>query len=140
LTNSSENGVPTAASNVLLDSSAVLALVLQEPGADTVLAAVDRGASIGAVNLSEVISRLVRDQWTDAEIREAIEPLTIPVISVDESIAWQAGLLSRETARLGLSLGDRYCLALGRNLGLPVMTADRVWAELDVGVEVVVCR
>ena len=44
------------------------------------------------------------------------------------------------TRHAGLSLGDRACLALGDRLGCPVVTADRVWASLDVGVAIVVIR
>jgi PIN domain nuclease of toxin-antitoxin system len=54
--------------------------------------------------------------------------------------AWRAGLLRRMTRGLGLSFGDRACLALGQRLGLPVLTADRLWASLDLDVEVILCR
>jgi PIN domain nuclease of toxin-antitoxin system len=139
-TNSFENGAPIAGSSFVLDSSALLALILEEPGGDVVMAAVRDNASISAVNLSEVVTRLVRQNWTEAEIRESIGRFELRVDETPELVAWDAGLMSRVTSAFGLSLGDRYCLALARHLGLPVLTADRVWSQLDLGVEVVVCR
>jgi PIN domain nuclease of toxin-antitoxin system len=74
-------------------------------------------------------------------IREFIEQLNIKVVSVDKEQAIVAGLLRPETKALGLSLGDRMCLALGLQLQQPVITTDRQWDKLRVeGVEVRVVR
>jgi ribonuclease VapC len=62
------------------------------------------------------------------------------VIDFDRALAMRAGLMRRATRAQGLSLGDRACLALAERLALPVLTADRVWADLDLGIEVVLIR
>ena len=124
---------------VVLDSSAILARVLGERGQEIVEAVVD-GASVSAVNLTEVVQRMIDLGADDVGVAETLLALTCQVLVFDEELALQAGLLRRTTRSKGLSLGDRACLALGKRLGLPVYTADRAWAELDLGVEVVLIR
>ena len=124
---------------VVLDSSAILARVLGERGQEIVEAVVD-GASVSAVNLTEVVQRMIDLGADDVGVAETLLALTCQVLMFDEELALQAGLLRRTTRAKGLSLGDRACLALGKRLGLPVYTADRAWAELDLGVEVVLIR
>lgn len=70
----------------------------------------------------------------------AIEGLTLDVIAFDAAMAVRAGALRPVTRSLGLSLGDRACLATAQQLKLPVITADRTWQKLDVGVEVHIVR
>jgi ribonuclease VapC len=125
--------------SVVLDASAVLARTLHEPGAEQVDALID-GAWISAVNVAEVVQRLVESGMDGARAVAALEALPCKVAAFDRAAAYSVGLLKRGTRRRGLSLGDRACLALGRRLGLPVYTADRAWAELDLGVEVVLIR
>ncbi len=120
---------------VVLDASAVLALLHEEPGADVVADALAR-ALVSAVNLSECVAQLVAAGVRDADARAALELLGLTVVPFDAEQAWDAGCLRTATRRLGLSLGDRACLALARLRGLPVLTADRAWVRLDVGVEV----
>lgn len=67
-------------------------------------------------------------------------PLGLEVIPFDEDQAYEAGLLRTATRDAGLSLGDRGCLSLSRVKGLPVLTADKTWLDLRVGVEVKVIR
>jgi PIN domain nuclease of toxin-antitoxin system len=124
---------------VVLDASAVLARTLAEPGADQVDALID-GAWISAVNWTEVVQRLIDNGMDDARAIATLEALPCKVATFDRTAAYGAGLLRRDTRQRGLSLGDRACLALGKRLGLPVLTADRAWAELDLGVEVVLIR
>lgn len=126
-------------SGVVLDSSAVLALVWREPGAPAV-AAVMPQARISAVNLAEVVQKLVDRNVDDHTVRAIVDGLGLVAEPFDADQALHAGLLRRIARPKGLSLGDRACLALGRRHGLPVLTADRVWAELDLGVEVVLIR
>lgn len=123
----------------VLDASAILAWTADEAGWEMVDEVVD-GALVSAVNLAEVVAKGVDRGWApDIVMREANEaPFT--VASFDAELALVAGALRAATWRLGLSLGDRACLALAKREGLPVMTADRVWAKLDVGVEVVLIR
>ena len=125
--------------NVVLDASAVLAHLLGEPGGEGVEAVI-ANAVISAVNLAEVAQRLIETGASDAEALAVVENLPCDVESFDAAAAVQVALLRRATSVRGLSLGDRACLALGKRLGLPVYTADRAWAELDLGVEVVLIR
>lgn len=123
----------------VLDASAMLACILSEPGAARVLEA-GAGAHASAVNIAEVANRLADRGMDDATIHQIIGGLGVIVSAFGEDDALQAGLWRRITRDKGLSIGDRACLALGKRLNLPVMTADRPWAELDLGVEVVLIR
>jgi PIN domain nuclease of toxin-antitoxin system len=122
-------------SEVVLDASAVLALLNEEPGREAVAAAFPH-AVISAVNLSEVVAKMMDFGIPAPSAQSAIEDLGLQVHPFDEGQAVTAGLLRRQTRSLGLSLGDRACLALGLQLGLPVLTTDRSWKSLDLGVAV----
>jgi PIN domain nuclease of toxin-antitoxin system len=123
----------------VLDASAVLALLLDEPGADTVAATMD-GALVSATNLAEVVSRLT-DRAAAADHIEAAVAMFRPITAAfDAAQAEIAGRLRPATRHLGLSLGDRACLALAITREMPVLTADRSWAGLDVGIEIEVIR
>ena len=123
----------------VLDSSAVLAFLRGETGADRVAPRLATSV-VSAVNYTEIISRLIDfGSAADAAVLSARE-LNMQVRPLDALGAADAGALRATTKSRGLSLGDRACLALGQRLGLPVYTADRAWAELDLGVEVVLIR
>ena len=126
-------------SSIVLDASALLAFLNQEPGTEQWTSAVGE-SMISAVNLSEVVAKLADAGMPEAEIREALEPLGLEVASFDAELAYQAGLLRPQTKQFGLSLGDRACLALARSGTLPVLTADRAWEALRVGVEIRIIR
>ena len=121
--------------SVVLDASAVLVLLLDEPGAEVVVEVLSDGV-LSAVNLAEVLSKLT-DRGADvsglAEDLVAAGVLVEPMTVADA--AQVAELRRIDRGRL-LSLGDRCCLALARRLAVPVVTADRAWSELDAGVEV----
>jgi PIN domain nuclease of toxin-antitoxin system len=123
----------------VLDASAVLAHLRGEPGGDRV-AALLGNACISAVNLSEVVRKLVDLGADDAAIAAAIRRLPCQVTPFDGALALASGLLRRQTLAQGLSLGDRACLALAAREGLPAVTADRAWSRLDLDVEVVLIR
>jgi PIN domain nuclease of toxin-antitoxin system len=125
-------------SNVL-DSSALLALILGETGADFVEASLEEGAFLSSVNLAEVIAKLSESQ-EEAQVRRSLLTIRFETVPFEEDHAWRAAALRSSTRSLGLALGDRACLALAKTLGLPALTADRRWTETDVGVEVVLCR
>src|SRR5687768_7520836 len=110
----------------VLDASAVLAVLLGERGAEQVEAVLD-DAVIGAVNLAEVAAALVRNGNSAHQARALIAALGCAAIAADEELALEAGFLRSVTDRAGLSLGDRFCLALGRRLNCAVLTADRNW-------------
>lgn len=125
--------------SVVLDTSAVLALVFDEPGRDRVASVVDE-ASISAVNLAEIVSKLVDMGYEDEDASRVVEAFLPSVMPFDVPLAVAAGALRRRTREHGLSLGDRACLALALRESAPVLTADRAWGQLDIDVEVDVIR
>lgn len=126
-------------SDIVLDSSAVLALVHSEQGAGIVSESLSESV-ISAVNLSEIVGKLITAGMSEDSTREVIQRLQLNVVPFDEELAVDAGLMQPMTRHLGLSLGDRACLSLARSLDLPVMTADRAWGQLSLGVEVQLIR
>jgi PIN domain nuclease of toxin-antitoxin system len=120
------------------DASAVLALLQEEAGWEA-LAAEPPGI-VGSVNLSEVVAKLADAGMPEEAIRSALSELSLDVRRLDEEQALRAGMLRPATRALGLSLGDRCCLALGAALGLPVLTTDRRWGDVEVEVGVRVAR
>jgi ribonuclease VapC len=127
-------------SSGVLDASALLAVVYREPGVDQARAVIRRGAAVSAVNLAEVVAKLSEGGMVDAAIRATLAPLSLDVFDFTAALAYQTGLLRPLTKQAGLSLGDRACLALAQQLGLPALTTDRTWAGLPVGVVVQVIR
>jgi PIN domain nuclease of toxin-antitoxin system len=123
----------------VLDASALLCLLLEERGAQRVLAALP-SCVIGAVNLSEVVAKLSDRGGAPAEIDAALSALDLDVAPFDAEQARLAGLLRAQTRRLGLSLGDRACLALAGLRGATVLTCDASWAELEIGCAVELAR
>lgn len=126
-------------SKVVLDASALLAVLRAERGRERVEAVLE-GAAIGAVNLSEVIAKLVEDEVPERAIRDAIRPLDLNVYPFDTEQAYLAGVLRRATRAHGLGLGDRACIALARHLGAKALTADRSWSRLDLDVRIELIR
>lgn len=126
-------------SKVVLDASALLALLNHEKGADQVKELLP-GASLSAVNLAEVVTRLSLLGMPGAQIREILTLLGLDVEPFDEEQAFHAGLLAAQTHSLGLSLGDCVCLALANITGRTAVTADRVWKDLDLGVKIQLLR
>jgi ribonuclease VapC len=123
----------------VLDASAALALILDEPGADRVAAALT-SAMISSVNVAEVVDRLIRGGGEPQHARQLVLALDCPIVSVDAELGFRAGMLSQATRSKGLSLGDRVCLALAERERVPALTADRAWLTLDLGVQVQLIR
>ena len=123
---------------VVLDSSAVLALLLGEPGAETVTSTLP-GALLSAVNCAEVVTKLGERGMPVAEARAAIEAIGAELVGFDTDQACLAGEFRGATRSAGLSLGDRACLALARLRGLRAMTADAAWARVP-GLDIVLIR
>lgn len=124
---------------VVLDASALLALLNVETGAEVVAESVTE-AVINAVNLSEVVGKLSTAGMPEEAIRQALQGLDLEVFSFDEEQAYDAGLLRSVTDEFGLSLGDRICLDTARRLEVPALTADKMWKELSVGIHVILIR
>lgn len=125
--------------NTVLDASAVLALLQAEPGAERVAEAL-AGAGMSAVNFSEVIAKLAERGMGEDELEEVLAAVPVEVLSFDRGQAVAAGLLRPLTREAGLSLADRACLAAAAEAGARVLTTDRAWSRLDIGVEVEVIR
>ena len=122
---------------LILDASAVLAVVLEESGEKWVLEAMAAGAEMSSVNAEEVTSRLCREGWTTMEIRSLFQELSILVLPFDLDAAILSGQYRPATQPLGLGLGDRACLATAYLQACPVLTADRAWMQLDLqGVDI----
>lgn len=118
--------------DVVLDASAVLALLNREPGGDRVEHYLGE-AVISAVNAAEVLSKLVDAGLTPGEAKESLSLLGLRILSFDLRDAEAVAALRTRTKSKGLSLGDRACLALGLRLDAVVVTAERSWAGLKIG-------
>ncbi|AHE99083.1 PIN domain-containing protein [Thioalkalivibrio paradoxus] len=125
--------------SVVLDASALLAFLHDEPGGEKVSPALE-GARVSVVNWSELLQKSLRQgvdvagmgqEFTEVGVR--FEPFTSQQA---ETAAW----LWSHTRNHGLSLAGRACLALAMDKGLPVITADRAWARLNLGIEIRVLR
>lgn len=125
--------------SVVLDTSAVLALIFEEPGHDKVAPTLDE-ARISAINLAEIVTKLIEIGYDDADAEHVIEAFLPSVIPFDAPQAIATGAMRRATRQHGLSLGDRACLALALRESAEVLTADRAWAKLDLGITVDVIR
>jgi ribonuclease VapC len=125
--------------SVILDASAILAVILEEAGADNVLR-LARNSLISTVNMVEVLQKSAERNMDGEPIRYHLARLDIAIVPFEWPEAQIAAALVPKTRRLGISLGDRACLALGLSRNLPVLTADRAWAQLDIGVDIRLIR
>jgi PIN domain nuclease of toxin-antitoxin system len=125
-------------SEVVVDSSAVLALLQGESGAHLVAATLP-GALISAVNLSEVIAKLLERGVPQDVARASIEGIGLEVGDFDAAQAYACAELRLSTRQAGLSLGDRACLALAAARGLSALTADTAWSRVE-GAQLVFIR
>lgn len=112
---------------ILLDASAILALLHDEPGADVVEEHLP-GAFVMAVNLEEVVGILVREGMAPPVVARALAPLALKVAPFTEEMAWASGVLRRELPA-GLGIAGRACLAAASVLGASVLTADASWRK-----------
>lgn len=124
---------------VVLDASAVLALLNDEVGAKKVQESLP-GAMISSVNFAEVVTRLSLLGMPENEIQEALDILALDITPFDEEQAYLAGFLAMKTKQAGLSLGDRACLALALKTGSEALTSDKAWLALEIGVDVRLIR
>ena len=120
---------------IVLDASALIAMLKQEAGGDMV-AQVIGDTKITAINYAEVISHFCHAGMPIAEVDAMLRPLPLVIVSADEKLARLAGHLRTLTSSAGLSLGDRFCLALAQLENLPAWTSDRKWQTFAEAVQV----
>jgi ribonuclease VapC len=116
---------------VVLDASAILALLRNEPGADIVEGVIGAGV-ISAVNLHEVWKELLSSGIPAEIAREIADELRFEVRAHDSEAAWRAAQLHEATRSAGSGLGDRACMALAISEGVPALTADKAWKKVKV--------
>ena len=125
--------------SVVLDTSALLAYVKGETGADDV-AAVIGDAVISTVNYAEAVTKLVEKGMSLPLVRMALGIAGLEVVDFDRNLAEVAGAMFAITKPFGLSLGDRACLALAGREGVYAMTGDRIWSSLGAEFKVRLIR
>ena len=123
----------------VLDSSAVLAMLQDEPGGDTIERILD-DCLISVVNEAEIIAKLLRSRWSTLDVRELVLSLSYRLVDMDRDLARRAGFLAGITLSRGLSLGDRCCLALAEREGLPAFTNDTGWRDLPLDIDIRLIR
>lgn len=133
------------ATPVVLDSSAFLAYLHGETGAEIVSEALAGGVRMSAVNWAEILSKLAEagndaDRFTKLMRDQGILDGALSVQPFEIGHARLVTRLVEKTRRAGLSLGDRACLALGQETGCPILTADKVWKELGLGLDIRLIR
>lgn len=115
----------------VFDSSAVLAALFQESGGDKVVAMwVDGENLISAVNYAEIVAKLNERGMSDFEVLAVMEGVPLTLADFDQTTAHASGLLRNATKALGLSLGDRACIALAQSLSATAVTADKQWEKV----------
>ena len=125
--------------SLILDASALLALLHEEPGAETVEQGLD-GALVSAVNWSEVVQKSMKRQADVSWMREGFIEVGVVFEPFTPAQAELAAHLWDKTRRYKLSLADRACLALAMERKAPVLTADRAWSKLDLDVDIQIVR
>jgi len=124
----------------VLDASALLAWLHEEPGLEIVEAHLDRSV-ICSVNWSEVLQKIIaRGVQQPQDVGGELETLGLAVIPFTADDAMTAANMWGPGRNVGLSLGDRACLSLAHRLGLPALTTDRVWETLSLGIDVRLIR
>ena len=124
---------------IVFDASAILALLKMEQGHEIVAENLDR-AIVSSVNFSEVVTVLARKGFGQEEVVRSLKETFLNIEEFDTEQAIVSAQIDESTKAHRLSFGDRACLALAKSRNLPVLTADKIWQELDLGVEVQLIR
>lgn len=126
--------------SIVFDASAILALLRDEPGADVVAQYIGDGL-VSAVNFQEVIKGLLRREVPIDAALAMLDALHLDVRPHGRDDAVAAANLHPATKAFGSGLGDRTCMALAIAEGLPVLTADREWAKIEIpGLKLMLAR
>ena len=131
---------PPSVSRVVLDASAVLAVLNREPGAENLTPELLGTCAISAVNLAEIQGKLIDWGLSPDQAWAATRSAVNEAVDFSTQHARIAGNLIAQTRPLGLSLADRACLALALDLKAPVYTADRSWKKLKLGLRIHLIR
>lgn len=121
--------------SAVLDSSAILAVINDEAGAEAVIAILD-DAVVSTVNYAEVVAKLVERGSTIKQAVTALQSIALTAVDFNVALARRTGELRAGTKRRGLSLGDRACLSLAEREGVPAVTGDRTWIGAVSSIEV----
>lgn len=125
---------------VILDASALITLLSEEKGNETVASVLPKSV-MSSVNIAEVAKFLIEKRnLNKEEVSNIIQSLIETIIPFDMQLALISADIVRQTKSLGLSLGDRACLALAISTGYTVYSSDRIWSKLDLGCKIVVIR
>jgi ribonuclease VapC len=122
----------------VLDSTALIALIAEEPGFEKVQELLE-SAIISAVNLSETIHKLIQKGSTDNLVKRLLRGLQLNVVDWSEGLAYSSAEFASLGRSHGLSLGDRACLTLAKQLHATAVTADRAWRQVP-GVKILMFR
>ena len=124
---------------VILDTSAVLAVLLEEPGAENVIPHM-REAQLSIINYCEVLTKSAEQGGDLAVVERILNSYHLRVRAFRDGHALEVARLRPLTRHLGLGLGDRACLVQGKFSMMPILTADRKWAKLDLGIDIRLIR
>ncbi|MEM8610651.1 MAG: type II toxin-antitoxin system VapC family toxin [Cyanobacteria bacterium P01_H01_bin.105] len=129
----------------VLDASALLAWLFNEPGKEQVSTALKKGCLINTVNWMEVVQKSIERGMSSTLVYERLKASYIldsalKITSFTETLSITAAGLIKQTKPFGLSLGDRACLAFGIERKQPILTADRIWADIEVPVSIQLIR
>jgi ribonuclease VapC len=124
---------------IALDASALLAFMFRESGHEQVAEVIEESCP-STVNLAEVLGRFVRDGHNSAAVLTRLQSMAIELVPLSVSHAALIAEMVPKTQALGLSLGDRACLALAAAREIPALTADQSWVKADIGVDIQVIR
>lgn len=114
----------------VLDASALMALINNEPGSALVQVHLAK-ACMSTINFTEVLSKMVEQGAPAIDAKRVLDNFNIELIAFDQSQIFGVSQLRLNTKQYGLSLGDRVCLNLGKTLGLPILTSDQIWAKMN---------
>jgi len=124
----------------VMDSTALIAVVYQEPGYERVVEILDKSA-ISAVNLAEIINKLILRGSPAEAVRHALLRLELTVEDWTDDLAYRSAEFTPFTKSHGLSLGDRACLTLAKQLHATAVTSDRTWRRMpSLGVPIMIFR
>ncbi|MGX6959813.1 MAG: type II toxin-antitoxin system VapC family toxin [Rickettsia endosymbiont of Pentastiridius leporinus] len=125
--------------NLIFDASTLLALIKNE----TVNIELDKllgNVSMSSVNISEVAGILLESKVSYQECENYIEPFVNSIVPFDREQSFLAAVIKKQTRHLGLSLGDRACIALGLTTGYPIYTADKAWSKVQLDCKIILIR